>query len=496
MGWYVEHNPDRHPDAVWQRGEEWRLTIAEKKRILTTHIFGVDIDRQAVEVTKLSLLLKVLEGESTQTLQMALPGFQERALPNLDNNIKCGNSLIGPDYFTGQLMPNTDELRHVNPFDWATQFPDAMKAGGFDCIIGNPPYIRIQTMKEWAPLEVEIYKELYESASAGNYDIYVVFVEKALSLLNKRGRLGFILPHKFFNAQYGEPLRGLVAQGKHLAQVVHFGDQQVFAGATTYTCLMFLDKAGRDECQLAKVDDLTAWRATGQATEGTIPAANITAAEWNFAVGKGAALFERLSEMPVKLGDVTARMYQGPITSADTVYLFKDFRTGKKKNTTKVFSKELDMWVAIESCILKCVVRSGDIRRYSAEGTALVLFPYEVEDTSARLFSPSEMQREYPLAWDYLNRNKKLLENREKGKFKDAQWYRFGRTQNLGMWERPKLMIPYMTTELAAYLDRSDNYYFINVTTGGYGITSDESSGQLAYLCGLLNSQLLDFYFN
>jgi len=447
------------------------------------------------------LLLKVLEGESTETLQIALPTFQERALPNLDNNIKCGNSLIGPDYFTNQLLPDADELRRVNPFDWEREFPEVMKAGGFDCIVGNPPYIRIQTMKEWAPLEVEIYKELYAAAGSGNYDIYVVFVEKALSLLNKRGRMGFILPHKFFNAQYGESLRSLLARGKHLSHVVHFGDQQVFDGASTYTCLMFLDRAGSDECQIVKVDDLAAWRAAqtfevSKDLEGlsrAIPAANITAAEWNFAVGKSAALFERLSKMPVKLGDVTTRMYQGPITSADTVYLFKDFRTGKK--TTEALSKELNEWVKVESHILKPVVRSGDIHRYNAEATALVLFPYEVRDGVAQLFTLAEMQHHHPLAWEYLNRNKKLLESREKDKFKDAQWYRFGRTQNLGMWEQSKLMLPYMTTELAAYFDKSDNYYFINVTTGGYGITSDESSGSLAYLCGLVNSRLLDFYF-
>ena len=83
-------------------------------------------------------------------------------------------------------------MNRVNPFDWKPAFPEAMKAGGFDCIIGNPPYIRIQTMKEWAPLEVEIYKELYRSAKAGNYDIYVVFVERGLQLLNPQGRLGFI----------------------------------------------------------------------------------------------------------------------------------------------------------------------------------------------------------------------------------------------------------------------------------------------------------------
>ena len=131
---------------------------------------------------------------------------------------------------------------------------------GFDAIVGNPPYIRIQTMKEWAPLEVEYYKRAYAAAGKGNYDIYVVFVERALRLLNPRGRLGFILPHKFFNAQYGEPLRRLLAGGRHLAEIVHFGDQQVFHAATTYTCLLFLDRAGRDEFRFERVADLAAWR--------------------------------------------------------------------------------------------------------------------------------------------------------------------------------------------------------------------------------------------
>jgi hypothetical protein len=230
------------------------------------------------------------------------------------------------------------------------------------------------------------------------------------------------------------------------------------------------------------------------ATEGTIPSARITSAEWNFTVGKGAALFEKLSKLPLKLGDVATRIYQGPITSADTVYLFKEIRAGKKKGIPEVFSQELDEWVLIEPSILKPVIRSGSIYRYRAEPTAFVIFPYEVKDCSARLFSPFEMEHDYSLAWNYLNRNKKLLESREKGKFKGLQWYRFGRTQNLGVWEQPKIMIPYMITQLAAYLDRTDNYYFINVTTGGYGITINESWGTLVYLCGLLNSRLLDFY--
>ena len=134
----------------------------------------------------------------------------------------------------------------------------------------------------------------------------------------------------------------------------------------------------------------------------------------------------------MKLADVAIRIYQGPITSADMVYLFKEIRAGEKKGVTEVFSKELDEWVLIESGVLKPVIRSGNIYRYKAESTAAVLFPYEVKDCSARLLTLIQMQQEYPLAWDYLNENRKLLESREKGKFKDSQWYRFGRTQNLG----------------------------------------------------------------
>jgi len=277
--WYIEHKPETFKKAVYKdpRGGEWRLTIEEKKRILTTHIFGVDIDAQAVEVSKLSLLLKVLEGETDQSLSLSQLPFGDRALPNLADNIKCGNSLIGPDYFTGRLIADPEEMKRVNPFDWSQGFPEAIKAGGFDCVIGNPPYIRIQTMKEWAPLEVEIYKELFRAGGTGNYDIYVVFIEQGLKLLNPQGHLGFICPHKFFNSQYGEPVRAIIAKGKHLSQAVHFGDQQVFDTATTYTCLLFLHKSPTEECRFVKVNDLTAWRASGAATEGlVIPAKKIT----------------------------------------------------------------------------------------------------------------------------------------------------------------------------------------------------------------------------
>jgi type I restriction-modification system DNA methylase subunit len=205
LRWYTEHDPEKNTKAVWQSGDEWKLTIAEKKRILTTHIFGVDIDRQAVEVTKLSLLLKVLEGESTETLQMALPGFQERALPNLDNNIKCGNSLIGPDYFTGQLLPDAAELRRVNPFDWDHEFPEVMKASGFDCVIGNPPYGALLTKAE-----AEYLRQEYEATNK-DLDTYSLFMEKAAELCRIAGKISMIVPTGWYSGVKYSNLRRFMA---------------------------------------------------------------------------------------------------------------------------------------------------------------------------------------------------------------------------------------------------------------------------------------------
>jgi hypothetical protein len=229
---YLEDDPDNWPRQLYQGpGGEWRLTIDEKKRILTNNIYGVDIDPQAVEVTKLSLLLKVLEGETDETLENQLRLFAERALPNLDDNIKCGNSLIGTDFHDPQT-PFLDKEEHyrINVFDWEKSFPHIFSGDspGFDAVIGNPPHIRIRDMKEFAPVEVEHFKKAYRTTSKGD-NICLVFVERGLSLLNRNGSLGYILAHKFFNAKYGEPLRELISEGKYLSEVVRFGDEQIFA---------------------------------------------------------------------------------------------------------------------------------------------------------------------------------------------------------------------------------------------------------------------------
>jgi hypothetical protein len=294
--------------------------------------------------------LKVLENESRESVDQQVKLGMEGILPNLGGNIKCGNSLVGPDFYdAGQTtLFDEDEMRRVNVFDWDDEvkgFGAIMGAGGFDCVIGNPPYIRIQTMKEWAPNEVEFYKQQYVAASKGNYDIYVVFVERALQLLNVKGQMGYILPHKFFQAKYGQPLRELIAGGTHLDKIVHFGDQQIFGGATTYTCLLFLDKRGNKCFRYVKAHDLNAWRVIGDVVEGDVGAEKATGKEWNFVVGSGAQLFERLEEMPTKLGDVAAKIFQGLVTGADPVFIMENVSETEFKSaaTGKVYPIEAEL---------------------------------------------------------------------------------------------------------------------------------------------------------
>ena len=207
LDWYAGDKPAKYPKALYRDPQDgqWRLTIEEKKRILTTHIFGVDIDPLAVEVSKLSLLLKVLEGETDQSLTLSLLPFGDRALPNLADNIKCGNSLIGPDYFTGTLLPDPNEIHRVNPFDWNQAFPDAMRADGFDCIIGNPPWVSLTGRFRNEICTDEQIHYLLTAYQGNTYmpNMYEYFVSKGTTLVREGGRFGYIVPDRLgFNQQF------------------------------------------------------------------------------------------------------------------------------------------------------------------------------------------------------------------------------------------------------------------------------------------------------
>ena len=246
--WYITHNPKNKnvtqgfspaPREIYQgRGGQWYLTTQEKKRILLNNIYGVDIDPQAVEVTKLSLLLKVLEGENQDTLERQMKLFKERALPDLGSNIKCGNSLIGPDFYQGNQMSllDSEDTYRINAFDWEKEFPEIMKKGGFDAVIGNPPY-----GAEFEQMANEHLKNKFQTF-VWRGESYLVFVEKGVQLLKLRGLLGYIIPDTYLNLGFTQSLRTFLLQHSKLREIVNL-PSNVFSGGTVDTTLLFVEKA-------------------------------------------------------------------------------------------------------------------------------------------------------------------------------------------------------------------------------------------------------------
>lgn len=365
---------------------------------------------------------------------------------------------------------------------------------GFDLMIGNPPYVRIQTLTKTNPEAVAYYRENYDSAKKGNYDIYVVFVERGLELIDPRhGQLGYILPHKFFNAQYGEPLRTLISKGKHLRHVVHFGDQQIFPGATNYVCLLFLSTAGIKEVRLVRADNLKVWLATQQGVEGRIPAKQITSSEWNFAVGEGAGIFERLQGTRLRLEDVTSRIFQGIKTSADKIYIVEELR--RTNSIVRVLSPELETEYELEPDLLHPLIKGGDSKRFALARTyRLILFPYmKNADGRTVLIPEDDLKKHYRLTWEYLRANKRTLEDREDGLLKGRNWYAYGRTQALDVMPSPKLFTPDISPNAAFSYDSTGNLFFTGGVAGGYGILV-KPPYRPEFILGLLNSRPLDFF--
>lgn len=208
---YVSDDPQKIASGkepkLYQVGSEWRLTIAERRRILLTHIFGVDIDTQAVEVTKLSLLLKVLEGEKSDAIARQMNLFHIRALPDLGSNIRCGNSLIDSNFYRNyslSLLSSEDKFR-LNIFDWEDEFPFLKKSNGFDCVVGNPPYLYS------AGAEYNLYFDSAFKYSDYQTDFYVYFVERGLKLLREGGLMGYIIPDSWLNSDgFGKMRKSMV----------------------------------------------------------------------------------------------------------------------------------------------------------------------------------------------------------------------------------------------------------------------------------------------
>jgi len=210
------------------------LTTSLKKEILLNNIYGVDIDTNAVEVTKLSLMLKAMEGETKASISQQLNLIHDRVLPTLDNNIKSGNSLIDLDFYDNQINFEPGKEKKIKPFNWEQAFPLVFKQGGFDAVIGNPPYVQ--------PIILDYQSQKFlEKKYEANTDLYSMFIEKQFDLIKKDQILGFIVPSLFIKGVRYESLRNVINRNCSETFIKEYGDG-VFTGVQMPTCIIFLKK--------------------------------------------------------------------------------------------------------------------------------------------------------------------------------------------------------------------------------------------------------------
>lgn len=472
---------------------DFQLTLAERKSILLKHIYGVDIDTNATEVTKFSLLVKILEDITEGEIEVMVQKG-ERALPNLENNIKTGNSLIDEHYFEHKKIKDISvhDLKKINPFNFKENFPEIFNGEnpGFSIIVGNPPYIKIQKMVSYSPEEVKYYHcpvSKYLSAKHNNFDKYMLFVERSIELLRSNGMLGYITPHKFMTIQAGEPIRALISENHYLKRIVHFGIEQVFGNqATTYTNILVLQKSTQDKFEFQGVVNLKEWKLDNEKNFRLIESSSLSEKPWSFdntGIDVSSSHFD---------GDILgniAEIFVGLQTSADDIFIVEPM---SEENDLITFKGVDGKKWTIEASITQNAILDYRIDYFSSIlPNRKIIFPYANVDGKNTLILEDEFIRVFPKAYEYLNHYKKALRKRHFSN-SNSIWYQYGRSQSLQKFNSEKLIIKNPASSSCIVLDKDD----VMFTGGGngpyYGIRSLSKEISNTFLLGLINSNLFD----
>ena len=458
----------------------------------------MDIDRQAVEVSKLSLLLKCLEGENSDSIGAHLFHMKERALPDLAGNIKCGNSLIAPDFYDDKDPADftTEDHLRINAFDWKNEFKAIFRSGGFDAAIGNPPYVKLQTS---LGTESKYLSKNY-AAATGNYDIYCLFVELAFKFLSPQGQMGQIVPHRFLKTDYGTGLRDLLLETASIQEITDFDGFMVFPGASINTCILLAEHKNHDCFQyrrvrkhaltLPEIQDLLDLSPSPAMEHGRVDFGSLNSGRsWVFIRQEEQSLWQKLQAIPHRLADLTSEIFQGLKTGADSVFI------GNGKNTTTKeiaeFQSRIDDQIyPLESSLLFPLVKGGNMRPYRLLPTErLVLFPYE----NGTLLEWEVISDKYPLAAQYLEKHRDILERRDRGRMRGPTWFGYSRNQALTNVRHCKILVPDYYSHASYCYDARGTAMFCGGGAGGYGIVPLHTENAI-YLMACLNSSLLDWY--
>jgi len=480
---YYNKNPKEATarDCV-ERDGALLLTLHKKREILLNNIYGVDIDQQAVEVSQLSLYLKLLENEtlgSTAASQRA--EARETVLPPLIKNIQCGNSLIESDFYEGMqeelaLYENQREAaREINPFDWGERFPDILANGGFDAVVGNPPYVRQEMLGE--------YKEYFErkyKVYAGTADLYVYFFERAHKILKPAGLFGMICSNKFMRANYGKSLRNFLSTETQLIQIIDFGELPVFENAATFPAV-YLTCNRKTKTQIfvyAPIKRLDFESLEKEVATVGLEMDNRALAgdNWTLASFGEIKIIEKMKKVGMPLGEYSkAQIYYGIKTGCNEAFVI-DSETRKRLIKEDPKSKE----------IIKPFVVGDDIRRYrinyknkylifTRRGINIIKYPAIRKCLSA--FQERLMPK--PKNW-----KGKDWKGRKPGAY---QWYEIQDTVDyFEEFEKPKIIYPDIAKESRMSYD-ADGLYVGNTA---YILPTDD-----LYLLGVLNSKLIYLYY-
>lgn len=405
------------------------------------------------------------------------------------------------------IAGRAEELKNTKRFfHWELEFPEVFfdrhatqSNPGFDVVIGNPPYIRIQTLNASVPEDIKFLGGRYKSAT-GSYDIYLLFIERGHALLKSAGRFAYIMPNKFWLLDFGKGLRGMLAENRGLAKLVDFGDNQVFRGQTTYTCVLVLSGQGQEQAVYIKIPaasnvatDMPQWLANEQELPAvTIANAELSEAPWGLAAAREKFLMDKLDAQSNPLAEICENIIVGLQTSADPIYILRDL--GPDNGRRRVFSTASREVFELESDLLKPLVSGEDVDRYRYPQTnKLLLFPYRLTDGGAELVGADDFQRLFPRTWNYLKEHERALRARERGKMDHERWYAYVYPKNLDKHERPKLGSARLADRLRFILDLQGQVYLDNVDVNGVLLADKNIAG--GYLATLLNSRLIDWRF-
>lgn len=582
-----EYNPKSRES---QRVQE--ALFQEKQRLIENCLFGVDINPNSVKICRLRLWIELLKNAYYKPDS----GYRElETLPNIDINIKCGNSLISRysldadiksalksskwnidnyreaimtyrnaqtkdekrsmeqliskikndfeievskndkrflrlNKLNGELLSLTsqsslfemtktqkgewnkkvtklteeikkfekeiDEIKsnkiYVNAFEWRFEFPEVLSNDGdfvgFDVVIGNPPYIRIQDLIASQEASVHYYNSSYKTTGDGNYDLYVPFAERGVELLKNSGNMCYIMPHKFINANYGRQLRGFIGEGKLLERLVHFGASQVFEDATTYTGLFFISKKGNIQVEYSILEDIESFRNGDYPIYMKSPSNLLTTDQWMFLDSTQSTLLEKIKNCTDTLETKTDRIFQGVKTSADKIYIVEKLNEFDK--LYEVFCKENNKTYQLEKNYLYPLIKGGNSSPYHIkESDLLLLFPY----CNGELVKEETIKNETPKTWAYFQEHKKFLEGRENDKMVGTKWYGYVYPKALNLIYKQKIFTPDIAPSPRFSYDEKGEYTFTGGVAGGYGIVPKET-GDYKFLLAVLNSKVAFWY--